>query len=44
MIADGRIRLEPMHTSTVPLSQLGAAIADLASGTSLETKVLVDPR
>lgn len=44
MIADGRIRLEPMHTSTVPLSQLGAAIADLASGTSPETKVLVDPR
>lgn len=44
MIADGRFRTEPMHTSTVGLSQLDAALADLASGVSMQTKVLVDPR
>ncbi|MFM8848055.1 MAG: zinc-binding dehydrogenase [Actinomycetota bacterium] len=44
MIADGRFRTEPMHSSTVPLDGLDAALADLASGTSAETKVLVDPR
>ena len=44
MIADGRVRVEPMHSSTVGLDDLGAALADLASGTSDETKVLVDPR
>ncbi|MEM9131180.1 MAG: zinc-binding dehydrogenase [Actinomycetota bacterium] len=43
MIADGRIRLEPMHTSTVSLDGFGDAIADLASGSSAETKVLVNP-
>ena len=43
MIADGRVALEPMHTSTVGLSGLDAALADLASGTSQQTKVLVDP-
>ncbi len=44
MIADGRFRTEPMHSSTVSLDGLDAALADLASGTSAETKVLVDPR
>ena len=44
MIADGRFRTEPMHTSTVGLDGLDAALADLASGASTETKVLVDPR
>lgn len=44
MIADGRIVVEPMHTSTVGLDGLPAALADLASGTSEQTKVLVDPR
>jgi (R,R)-butanediol dehydrogenase / meso-butanediol dehydrogenase / diacetyl reductase len=43
MIADGRMRLAPMHSSTVGLDGLGSALADLASGTSVETKVLVDP-
>jgi len=43
MIADGRVVVEPMHTSTVGLDGLGAALADLASGTSQQTKVLVDP-
>lgn len=44
MIADGRFRTEPMHTSTVGLGGLDAALADLASGASVQTKVLVDPR
>ena len=44
MIADGRFRTEPMHSSTVGLDGLDAALADLASGMSAETKVLVDPR
>ena len=44
MIADGRFRTEPLHSSTVGLDGLDAALADLASGTSLQTKVLVDPR
>ena len=44
MIADGRVRLDPMHSSTVGLASLGDALADLGSGTSTQTKVLVDPR
>jgi (R,R)-butanediol dehydrogenase/meso-butanediol dehydrogenase/diacetyl reductase len=44
MIADGRVAVDPLHTSTVGLAGLGPALADLASGTSEETKVLVDPR
>ena len=43
-IADGRVRLTPMHSSTVSLDQLGDALADLGSGASTQTKVLVDPR
>lgn len=44
MIADGRFRTEPLHSSTIGLSDLDAALADLASGSSAQTKVLVDPR
>jgi (R,R)-butanediol dehydrogenase/meso-butanediol dehydrogenase/diacetyl reductase len=44
MIVDGRFRTEPLHTSTVGLDGLGAVLADLASGESTQTKVLVDPR
>lgn len=43
MIADGRVRVEPLHTSTVGLDGFEAALADLASGTSTQAKVLVDP-
>lgn len=43
MIADGRFRTEPMHSSTVGLDLLDATLADLASGHSAHTKVLVDP-
>ena len=44
MIADGRVDVVPLHSSTVGLADLGAALADLAGGTSSQTKVLVDPR
>jgi (R,R)-butanediol dehydrogenase/meso-butanediol dehydrogenase/diacetyl reductase len=44
MMADGRIRVDPLHTNTVGLTELDAALADLASGTSEQTKVLVDPK
>jgi hypothetical protein len=35
--------VEPLHTSTVGLGGLSAALADLAGGQSAQTKVLVDP-
>jgi (R,R)-butanediol dehydrogenase / meso-butanediol dehydrogenase / diacetyl reductase len=44
MVADGRVRLSPIHSSTVSLDTLASTMADLASGQSIETKVLVDPR
>ena len=44
MIADGRIALDPLHSSTVPLAGLPDALHDLAGGASTQTKVLVDPR
>lgn len=43
-VADGRVDLDALHSNTVGLADLGATLADLGSGTSLETKVLVDPR
>ncbi|MEM9040837.1 MAG: zinc-binding dehydrogenase [Actinomycetota bacterium] len=43
MIADGRVEVEPLHTSTASLSGFADAIADLASGTSQQAKVLVKP-
>lgn len=43
-IADGRVRVEPMHTRTVGLDGLPQALADLAGGASDDVKVLVDPR
>jgi (R,R)-butanediol dehydrogenase/meso-butanediol dehydrogenase/diacetyl reductase len=44
MLADGRVRAEPLHTSTVGLDGLVGALDLLASGAPGETKVLVDPR
>ena len=43
LVADGRMQLDPMHSSTVPVAQLNDALADLASGTTTENKVLVSP-
>ncbi|MCZ7526713.1 MAG: zinc-binding dehydrogenase [Acidimicrobiia bacterium] len=43
LIADGRVRVTPLHTRTVGLEGLEAAFADLAGGRSADVKVLVDP-
>ena len=43
LVADGRIKTEPLHTSTVGLDGMGAAFAGLAKNPQ-EVKVLVDPR
>ena len=43
MMADGRVRVDPLHSATVGLEGFPAALVDLASGTSEHTKVLVDP-
>lgn len=43
MMADGRVSVAPLHTATVGLDGLDAALADLAGGASEEMKVLVDP-
>jgi (R,R)-butanediol dehydrogenase/meso-butanediol dehydrogenase/diacetyl reductase len=44
MMADGRVQVDPMHTATVGLADFESTIVDLASGTSDQMKVLVDPR
>jgi (R,R)-butanediol dehydrogenase / meso-butanediol dehydrogenase / diacetyl reductase len=44
MIADGRVKLAPLHTQTVGLADLGSALGELASGAPTQTKILVDPR
>jgi len=44
MVADGRVRLEPLHDHTIGLGDLDAELAALADGRSPHTKVLVDPR
>ena len=43
MVADGRIRLEPLHDATIGLDALDATLAELADGRSPHTKILVDP-
>lgn len=43
MIADGRVRVEPLHTRTVGLDGLPQALADLAAGTGDDVKILVRP-
>jgi (R,R)-butanediol dehydrogenase/meso-butanediol dehydrogenase/diacetyl reductase len=43
MITDGRVQVAPMHTSTVRLDGLADALADLAGGSTQQTKVLVNP-
>jgi (R,R)-butanediol dehydrogenase / meso-butanediol dehydrogenase / diacetyl reductase len=44
MMADGRISIDALHTRTASLGEFESVMADLASGTSNEIKVLVDPR
>ena len=43
MLADGRIQVSALHTSTTRLEGLAETLADLASGTSTQLKVLVRP-
>ena len=43
MLADGRIRVDRLHTSTTRIDGLAAALEDLASGSSAQMKVLVNP-
>ncbi len=44
LMADGRLDVAPLHDGDTGLSGLADALADLASGTSARTKVIVDPR
>lgn len=44
MIADGRVRVDELHSSTVGLDELASTFAALAAGGAGATKVLVDPR
>jgi (R,R)-butanediol dehydrogenase / meso-butanediol dehydrogenase / diacetyl reductase len=44
LIADGAVRIEPLHDRTVSLDELPAAIEELADNPSSAIKVLVDPR
>lgn len=42
-MADGRVRTAPLHTRTIGLHELPAALDDLSRGDSDAVKVLVDP-
>jgi (R,R)-butanediol dehydrogenase/meso-butanediol dehydrogenase/diacetyl reductase len=42
-IASGAVDVDALHTATVGLGDLGRVLAELGSGTSADTKVLVDP-
>ena len=43
LIADGRIDLAGMHTSTIGLDELSSSLDALAAGRTDDIKVLVDP-
>jgi (R,R)-butanediol dehydrogenase / meso-butanediol dehydrogenase / diacetyl reductase len=43
MIADGRIVVDTLHTSTTRIDGLGETLDELASGSSDQTKVLLNP-
>ncbi len=44
LIADGRVRVSPLHSRTATLGELDGVLQALAAGRSPDTKVLVDPR
>jgi (R,R)-butanediol dehydrogenase / meso-butanediol dehydrogenase / diacetyl reductase len=44
LLADGRVKATPLHSRTVPLTELEATLRELSAGTSDDIKVLVDPR
>lgn len=43
MLADGRVRVDSLHTSTTRLEGLAETLSDLASGSSAQMKILVRP-
>lgn len=43
MIADGRVRADPLHSRTVGLSRLAEAMTELGAGNARDVKILVDP-
>jgi (R,R)-butanediol dehydrogenase/meso-butanediol dehydrogenase/diacetyl reductase len=44
LLADGRVKVGPLHSRTVGLGDLEATLRTLAAGPSDDVKVLVDPR
>ena len=44
MLADGRVRVDALHTSTTDIEGLAGVLDELASGRSTQMKVLVNPR
>jgi (R,R)-butanediol dehydrogenase/meso-butanediol dehydrogenase/diacetyl reductase len=44
LLADGRVRAQPLHSRTVQLEELEATLSELSAGPSDDIKVLVDPR
>ena len=42
-VADGRVDLDSLHSGTIGLEDIHDTLADLASGESTHTKVLVRP-
>ncbi len=44
LLADGAVRVGPLHTSTTRLDGLAGVLEDLATHTGTQMKVLVNPR
>ena len=44
LIADGQVRVEPLHDATVPLERAAETFAALADDPGAAVKILVDPR
>jgi (R,R)-butanediol dehydrogenase/meso-butanediol dehydrogenase/diacetyl reductase len=43
-LADGRVKVTPLHSRTVPLDDLEKTLRGLSAGPTDDVKVLVDPR
>ncbi|MCH2170145.1 zinc-binding dehydrogenase [Myxococcota bacterium] len=44
MMAEGRVIADPLHSRTVGMTGIEAAISELAAGPSQDVKILLDPR
>ena len=44
MMAEGRLRADPLHSRTVGMDGIEAAMGELAAGPSQDVKILLDPR